>query len=305
MKNIHDSGITVQLLHTLLTVYEENSIASAAFLLGENPSTLSHRIDRLQRILGEQLFVRVGRGIVPTSFTEDLMPDIRSTLGLIDVILEKRHQSPALLDTEFSIATTDIERSIILIDFFREIRAQAPNVSLRFLWESYADIQALRRLDLDFIISPIISTDDADIHQRLLFVDKAVCYFDDSVREPPDTLEKYLAANHIRVMFSDNDVSLTDVILSKAGMSRRIAVTMSSVSELPKLIRGTDLTVTMPARLKETLFAGLAHCPPPFDYGPMNFKIFWHERSHNSPRHRWLREKLFDMITSRPGLMDE
>lgn len=290
------------MLRTLIAIFEERSITRAAARLGENPSTLSHRIDRLQKILGEKLFVRAGRGIVPTSFVEDLIPDARGALGMIDAITERRHFSPALIDNTFQIATTDIERSVILLDCLHEIRAKAPKASLRFLWESYADIQALRRTDLDFIISPIISTNESDIRQRLLFRDRAVCYYDPALREAPDTMEKYLAASHIRVMFSENDVSLTEVALARLGHARRIVVTMSTVSELPKLILGSDLVVTMPSRLQGTVLGELASCPPPFEYDDMRFNIFWHERTHNSPRHRWLREKMFEVAERRPEL---
>lgn len=302
MKDIQHTEITANLLQTFLVVFEEGSIATAAVRLDENPSTLSHRIARLEKLLTQPLFVRAGRGIIATSFAEDLVDDARAAVAKIQAIAERRLYSSDDIDTEFSIATTDIERSILLLDSFNLIRERSPKLRIRYLWENYADISALRRMGVDFIASPIITHTDPDIRRHLLFRDRSVCYYDSSVRGPPDTLEKYLATQHVRVIFSENDISLTDVALSRIGVSRTIAVTMPSVSELPKLILGTELSVTMPSRLQGTLFQQLASCPAPFPFPVMDFNLFWHERSDTSPRHRWLREALFDLVKRQPEL---
>lgn len=302
MKNVQQSEITAALLQTFLAVFEEGSVAAAAARLDENPSTLSHRISRLEDLLTQPLFVRSGRGIIPTSFAEDLVEDAQAAVAKIQAIAERRLYASDDIDTEFSIATTDIERSVLLLDAFNVIRERSPKLRIRYLWENYADITALRRMGVDFIVSPIITDVDPDIRSHLLFRDQSVCYYDASMRGPPDTLEKYLASQHVRVIFSENDISLTDVALSRIGVSRQIAVTMPSVSELPKLILGTELSVTMPSRLQGTLFQQLASCPTPFPFPVMNFNLFWHERSDSSPRHRWLREALFEIVKKRPEL---
>ena len=259
----------------------------------------------MEQILEESLFVRAGRGIVPTLFAEELIDDVKEALEKLDSISARRPFLPSEIDAEFSIATTDIERSVLLLDSLREMRRQAPNLRLRFLWESYNDIRALRRMDVDFIVSPIISSSDSDIRTRLLFRDHAVCYYDPEYRDAPDTMEKYLGASHVRVMFSENDVSLTDVALTKLGLTRQIAFTMPSVSELPKLIIGSDLTVTMPSRISRTIFKDLANCVPPFAMEEMRFNLFWHERTQNSARHQWFRQTLFDIASRRNDLRQD
>lgn len=302
MQNINYPEISADLLHTFVVVFEEKSIAKAADRLDQNPSTLSHRIERLRGILGDELFVRAGRGIVPTLFAEEAIGDARAALASIRSMSKHRNFDPSKLNEEFSIGTTDIERSTFILDAYKEILKIAPNVRFRFVWESYADCKSLRRRDVDFIISPIIESEDTDIRRRLLYRDRAVCYFDPKQRNAPSDLSTYLASRHIRVMFSQDDVSLTDIALKANGHSRTVAVTMPSISEVPKLMTGTDLTITMPSRLSETVFSEFDFCPPPFPMNDMSFYLFWHDLTNNSPMHIWLRNQLFNYVDKRPAL---
>lgn len=302
MKNSHYSDLTAELLQTLVVVYEERSIVKAAARMEQNPSTLSHRIERLRQILGNDLFVRAGRGIVPTPFAEEAIADARGALDSIHSMGERQNFDPKRLDEELTIATTDIERSTFILDAYKSILEQAPNLKLRFVWEKYTNSKALRGRDVDFIISPIVDSADSDIRQRVLYRDKAVCYFDAAYGSSLDTLDNYLQANHVRVMFSETDISLTDVALHMIGETRKIAVTMPSVSELPTLMAGTNLVTTMPSRLRKTVLKGFDYCQPPFKINNMAFKLFWHESTHNSPKHSWLRQQFFDYVDQRPEL---
>ena len=67
MNKIDHLALNGQTLTTFLTVLEETSVSRAADRLGVSQSAVSHTLDKLRRIFGDPLFVRVGRGIEPTA----------------------------------------------------------------------------------------------------------------------------------------------------------------------------------------------------------------------------------------------
>ena len=54
-------------LRLLVAVVEEGAVTRAAWRLGVTQSAVSHGLDKLRAIVGDPLFVRSGRGIVPTA----------------------------------------------------------------------------------------------------------------------------------------------------------------------------------------------------------------------------------------------
>ena len=67
MSAIDHSDIDGRLLQMLLAVTEERSVTRAAARLDVTQSAVSHQLDRLRAITGDPLFVKSGRGIVPTA----------------------------------------------------------------------------------------------------------------------------------------------------------------------------------------------------------------------------------------------
>ena len=61
------------LLQLLVAVHEEGSITRAAQRLGVTQSAVSHLLDKLRGIVGDPLFVKSGRGILPTAMADLLV----------------------------------------------------------------------------------------------------------------------------------------------------------------------------------------------------------------------------------------
>ena len=72
MSKFDGSGLDGHLLKLLLAVLETGSITAAAERLGVTQSAVSHLLDKLRAIAGDPLFVKRGRGIVPTARAEAL-----------------------------------------------------------------------------------------------------------------------------------------------------------------------------------------------------------------------------------------
>ena len=84
MNDIDDSGrieLDGRLLQALVAVHEEGSLTRAAQRLGLTQSAVSHAVERLRGITGDALFVRSGRGIVPTARADVLVAGARRLIA--------------------------------------------------------------------------------------------------------------------------------------------------------------------------------------------------------------------------------
>ena len=72
MSDFDWSDLDARLLRLLTTVVETGSITGAAERLGVTQSAVSHLLQKLRNIVGDELFVKSGRGIRPTPRAEAL-----------------------------------------------------------------------------------------------------------------------------------------------------------------------------------------------------------------------------------------
>jgi DNA-binding transcriptional LysR family regulator len=71
-----------------LRVAAAGSLSKAATALGQPQSMVSRAIAHLERQCGERLFVRTGRGVVPTEFGAQLLPRVAQLAADADALLE-------------------------------------------------------------------------------------------------------------------------------------------------------------------------------------------------------------------------
>jgi DNA-binding transcriptional LysR family regulator len=72
----------------LLSVVEAGSLSKAALVLSMPQSMVSRAIAQLERESGERLFVRTGRGALPTEFATQLLPRLARLVADADALVE-------------------------------------------------------------------------------------------------------------------------------------------------------------------------------------------------------------------------
>ena len=84
MKTAHESGLLgrldLNLFRVFAMIYQQRNLTRAAQLLHLSQSAVSHALARLREQLGDPLFVREGRGVLPTPLAEQLAPGILDAL---------------------------------------------------------------------------------------------------------------------------------------------------------------------------------------------------------------------------------
>ena len=279
------------LLQLLLAVIEEGSVTHAAQRLGVTQSAVSHLLDKLRAIVGDPLFVKSGRGIVPTARAQALAIQARSLLDELRRFSSAAEFDPARLSGLVTIAANDLQRDLLLPPFLRYVRAQAPGFALRVIQSGAPTAELLRDEHCQLVITPR-PPETSDILQKRLFEDSYRVFYDASQREAPATVEDYLAADHVTVLHEPLRPLDIDDVLAERGVRRRFVAQVPGFAGVGPFLRGSTMIATLPSLLRAHMLKDFAIAPVPVACPPMPMFMVWHLRHQTDPMHRWLRQQL-------------
>jgi DNA-binding transcriptional LysR family regulator len=279
------------LLQLLLAVIDEGSITRAAQRLDVTQSAVSHLLDKLRAIVGDPLFVKSGRGIVPTAHAQVLAVRARTLLDQMRGFSHAAGFDPARLTATLTIAANELQRDLLLPAFLRYVRAQAPGFGLRVIPSGAPAPEMLRDEQCQLLITPR-PPEGSDILQKRLFEDRYRLFYDAAQREPPRTAADYLAAEHVTVVHEPRRRLAIDEALMERGVHRRFVAEVPGFAGLPPFLRGSSLIATLPSLLRAHLMQGFAMAPVPVACPAMSMYMVWHLRHQADPVHRWLRQNL-------------
>jgi DNA-binding transcriptional LysR family regulator len=294
MNNFDHFDLDGRLLRLLIAVYEEGSVTRAAQRLGVTQSAVSHMLDKLREIVGDPLFVKSGRSVVATAQAGELVVQARCLLDQLRLFGSKAGFTPATLDRTLTIAANDLQRDLLLPVLFAQLKHEAPGVRLRVIPSNIPSTEMLRTDRCQLAISPR-PPEGGDILQRRLFNDRYVVFFDPEVRPPPASLDDYLAAEHITVVYEPQRSLDIDDHLKGKGIARRFAVCVAGFAGIRSFLKGSDYLATLPHRLGAHQLAGFSQAETPFACPEMPMYAIWHQRYQHDPMMRWLLDKLYQV----------
>lgn len=291
MSHFDHLDIDGHLLGLLLAVAEEGSVTRAAQRLGLTQSAVSHALDKLRAIVGDALFVRSGRGIVPTARAEALVAQARLLLEQMRGFATAGGFDPARFDGQITVAANDLQRDLLLPAWLHSLQAQAPGLTLRVIPSGVPTPEMLRDGACQLLLSPRPPA-AADLLQKRLFEDRYAVFYDATQRPAPDSLADYLAAGHVTVVYEPRRALDLDQWLAEQGVVRRFVASVPGFAGVPAFVRGSAWLATAPSRLGQGLLRGLACVAPPLPCPAMPMYAIWHVRHQADPLHQWLRRTL-------------
>lgn len=290
MKKFDFDAIDFRALRMLKLVHDLRSFTEAADRLGQHQSTISYAMRRLRVAFGDELFVREGRGIVPTGRCSEIVAGIESLFDQLTGLTEPAEFDPASASAQITVSCNHYERSVVMPGVVRRLRGEAPNLSLRVIQARMEGHRQLRKGECDLLLSPV-TADAEGLYARRLIEDRYVCLLDpdNPLAAAPMTMEDYAAANHIFISYEGAWRPSYRDALEARGARPRVVIDLPSSGEIGQLLRGTDLVATLTRRLALAFSEDLALREGPFD-SRLVVHQFWTRRTHRSRLHRWLRE---------------
>lgn len=123
--------MNLNLLVPLLAVLEERSVTRAAARVGLTQPAMSHALGRMRRLLGDDLVVRQGSGLVLTPHAVELIAPLREMLRQTARVVNFPGFDPARDPRTITLAMTTSTAFVLGADLMRTITARAPHATVR------------------------------------------------------------------------------------------------------------------------------------------------------------------------------
>jgi len=253
------AGADLNLLVLFETVMRERHVRRSAERLHLSPSAVSHGLSRLRRLLGDPLFLRTPRGVVPTDRANQLSESIADILARIrGVVGSAAPFDPAHSTRRFTIGAPDGAVSVFLPNLFGALQRASSRIdlSVRQLLpkpgESSPDLAwgdalaALEARALDVAVLPVVDL-PARFVKRPLYDEEFVIAMRAGHPFARDrSLRGYCAQRHLVVSESGDPHGLVDKALAQRKLVRHVALTVPSFHFAIAMLADSDLLAAMP-----------------------------------------------------------
>lgn len=288
MKNFDFRTLDPHAMEAFLAIYDRRSLTEAAESLGVSQSALSHTLGKLRKIFTDPLFLRTGRGVVPSRRSEELAPEMRDIFRALSQLAGEKEFDPASFAGHFTLSVTGYETHSLTPLIFERLRREAPGarLTLKAKREAVDDLAAEDQVD---VALARLGKRRRSNHSEQLWIDEYVTYYDPSVRSAPRRLKEFLSAPQAVIVWGDNPRTDLDTALQRRGLRRNVVLQLPDFDSVPVLLRGTDLVVTLPLLLSKRLMHGFAYDRCPVRLPAIPYGIIWHVRNEHDPAQQWLR----------------
>ena len=309
------SSLDLNLLQAFDALMRDGNMTRAGLRLGLSQPSMSHALNKLRKLAGDPLFVRVPTGMEPTPFAQHIAGTVRDGLALLQgalahvPVFDMRSSN-----RNFQILMSDLGEMVYLPRLMTRLQQIAPHVGLRVLQlprESYREAFLSGQVDLAMGYLPALN---AGFYQQKLFEDTHACLVRKSHPRVHDSLSlaQFVSESHVliepagsrysRVARPSSTVTLIEHHLEEQGISRRIALRVPHFMVVPQIVQQTDLLATVPSSILSFLppMPGLKLMPLPLEAPRFEVKQFWHQRNHPDSGNQWLRRIVADLFLRTP-----
>jgi DNA-binding transcriptional LysR family regulator len=296
--------LDLNLLLVFDALMQEQNLSRAALRLHLSQSTVSNALARLRQQLGEPLFQRTARGMVPTPHAHSLYTPVRQALHLLRIGLGPQEAIDLQAEQTFRLSMNDYAQALFLPGLLARIHALAPRVVLSVQSDD-ADtlLQRLKTGELDLAID-YLHFDDEDLrYQPLREQDLVVIARHDhpACREGL-SLAQYQDSQHVSVHSRADRGSPLEIVLGSAKLRRKVQLYVSHYLAIPAIVAQSDLLGTVPRQLAEHFARhyALQIFPLPLQMPAVQVSLIWHQQQDRAVGLRWLKEQIVEAFRTDP-----
>lgn len=300
---MHISRVDLNLYVIFDTVFTEGGITAASRKLNLSQPAVSHALTRLRGLLGDPLFERHGRSMVPTPLARAIAGPVRAALRHLEGTLhESARFDPATSERRFTLAFRDVLELILVPPLMKSLGRTAPGIELvaarmdrrsleSDLFTGIVDVG----IDVLLPVPPEIRREQVLAEPMVVLARK-----NHPALKRRLSLEAYLAEEHIQISSRRRGPGLEDMALARDGVARRIRLRCQHYGTACRTVSMTDLLATMPARYAKVVNKpyGNEIVPLPLKDTLLELYLYWHENADADPAGAWLRQQLREVIAA-------
>jgi len=298
--NLKDLDLNLLLIFNQLLL--QRRVSAVAEKLGLSQPAVSNALNRLRRLLNDELFLRTSRGMEPTPYALQLAEPIAYALSTIETALNERATFDAASSKRrFTIGMNDIGEIYFLPKLMDRLASIAPGVTINTVRNASTNLREAMEAGHVDLAAGLLPELKAGFFQRRLFKQRYVCMF--RAGHPLDkgdiSVEEFSQAEHVVVGASEIGHAKLDETLSAKGIRRHFKLTVPHFVAVGHILSRTDMVATVPERYAQESLApfGLKSAPLPVMLPEIAISLFWHAKYHKEPGVQWLRNVMFDTFS--------
>ncbi len=287
----------LNLLRTLEALLIECNVTRAAALLNSSQPAVSAQLVRLRKMFDDPLLIPGSRGMTPTPRALELAPKLSELLDGFRSIVYPEEFELAQAQANILIGAADAVQ-IRLTCWIKDLATIAPGIRIGFMPTTRATFQDLEshmatgQMDVCIALSTMFS---GRLHVRKLR-DEHFVY---AMRRDHPFKKNRLAEKdldklpHVLISPLGGDFSVTEnASLHEMNLARKVAITVNSFLVAEHVLLDSDFVAVFPESMAREKTSTLRTYPLPRALPPLEIGMSWHERTHHSPVHRWVRKQI-------------
>ncbi len=290
----------LSLLPALQRLLTEKNISRTADKMGLSQPAMSRIFGRLKRSFNDPLMVRSGSQYQLTPKGQRLLQRLNSLLPQVEKLWQSGELALSQVEQTVVVAGTDMD-IVFLREPLNHIRRTAPRLHLAIRTGSPRIFDQLADGEVDLGLTAFDSN-RAGLYRKKITEESFVVIAGKSSHYDSNNLDlnTYLSANHGIFSFAEVSRGRVDAALEAMSLERRISLSLPTFLQIPAFLSDPDLLFSVPTSFGRYLAKQFAVklLPLPFTVQPLPIYLYWHERLHHSPLHRWLRQVIIDNESS-------
>jgi DNA-binding transcriptional LysR family regulator len=292
------SQIDLNLLVAFEALFEERSVTLAAQRLHLGQPAMSAALGRLRIALEDELFIRIGKEMQPTSKALELAPGILAALQQIRQTLKNSQVfDPVSSQRSLTIGSPDYTSYVVIPALIELCRQHAPGLSFRLIEYQKDQVgELLEQGEMDIALG-VFPTPPQHVHSSALFQEHFVGIARRGHAAMGDgmmSLETFANLPQALVTLRRDVTGEIDQALARCGLQRHVAITTPHMLILPAIITTNDLIAAVPSRMASKLAAlyPLEIFELPLETDPWVVSVLWSRLADKDAANLWLRQTL-------------
>lgn len=287
-------NLDLNLLIALHYLIEECNVTRAAERMYISQPAMSATLNRIRKMLDDEILIRVGSRMQTTPFAESLRTHLASILNEIDILLTSKPEfDPSQETRRFRIGASDYIILIFLRHVLTEVSKIAPGVTLEIVPVGTDYVESLLNGELDFLILPEEVTEEPEkLSSSRLFLDEFVGISgkNNEIENTALTVETFAELPYVAYQVNGS-AGYVDRKLAEYGILPSPEMTTESFLIVPFIVDSTQMVTIIHKRLVSALkeLTSISTIDLPFSIPPINQALFWNPRFDSAPDFVWLR----------------
>lgn len=299
------------LLAVFSAVMEQGSLSKAAEHLNTNQSTISTALGRLKNDVGQELFVRSGRGVVPTAYSTSLYSQVKTPIQELNSVFQSMGQFDVLFTERKFVVSAPEHMQWTLLDHFSNLPYKG--ISLEVYDQPDDEEKMYDELltqKFDAMIDIIVPHHSNIMSQKLSDGEFVIVCSEHHPRIQGSITEKeYMSEAHALLERTRKQMYTLGHYTSLDLNKRKVASHGRSLFGNMLLCSQSEYLTVVPfsIALQFQKRLGLQIFKPPFDSVPFTNHLLWLKKHTKDAAHIWLRDELqkatVQMALARKGVL--